>query len=119
MKLDGDYYPLNDSISWLSTCMEEMKQGIARIQRATDVARPTLIGRHQRASIDCLLPASIDNRKPALVDDNLPNPHSIKSQPDLHIREEIDQLVEWIYRALETKEERLDGRCDDIFPNGS
>ncbi|KAF2620901.1 hypothetical protein F2Q68_00039071 [Brassica cretica] len=30
-KLDGDYYPLNDSISWLTTCMEEMKQDIARI----------------------------------------------------------------------------------------
>ncbi|KAF3551886.1 hypothetical protein DY000_02008305 [Brassica cretica] len=26
MKLDGVYYPLNDSISWLMTCMEEMKQ---------------------------------------------------------------------------------------------
>ncbi|KAF3549746.1 hypothetical protein DY000_02006386 [Brassica cretica] len=36
MKLDGVYYPLNDSISWLTTCMEEMKQDIARIQNATD-----------------------------------------------------------------------------------
>ncbi|KAF3531546.1 hypothetical protein DY000_02039280 [Brassica cretica] len=39
MKLDGVYYPLNDSISWLTTCMEEMKQDIARIQHATNVAR--------------------------------------------------------------------------------
>ncbi|KAF3582423.1 hypothetical protein DY000_02031238 [Brassica cretica] len=31
MKLDGVYYPLNDSISWLTTCIEEMKQDIARI----------------------------------------------------------------------------------------
>ncbi|KAF3501013.1 hypothetical protein F2Q69_00042125 [Brassica cretica] len=31
MKLDGVYYPLNDSISWLTTCMEEMKKDIARI----------------------------------------------------------------------------------------
>ncbi|KAF3589565.1 hypothetical protein F2Q69_00030737 [Brassica cretica] len=38
MKLDGVYYPLNDIISWLTTCMEEMKQDIARIQHATDVA---------------------------------------------------------------------------------
>ncbi|KAF3490367.1 hypothetical protein F2Q69_00053639 [Brassica cretica] len=29
--------------------------------------------------------------------------------------EEIDQLVEGIYRALETTEERLDSRCDDIY----
>ncbi|KAF3539552.1 hypothetical protein F2Q69_00022594 [Brassica cretica] len=32
MKLDGVYYPLNDSISWLTTCMEEMRQDIAKIQ---------------------------------------------------------------------------------------
>ncbi|KAF3596511.1 hypothetical protein DY000_02020858 [Brassica cretica] len=79
MKLDGVYYPLNDSISWLTTCMEEMKQDIARIQRATDVARPTSIDRHQRASIDSLQPASIDNRLPALVDDNPPHSHTMKS----------------------------------------
>ncbi|KAF3583617.1 hypothetical protein F2Q69_00027040 [Brassica cretica] len=30
-------------------------------------------------------------------------------------REEIDQLVEGIYRALENIEDRLDGRCDDIY----
>ncbi|KAF2588647.1 hypothetical protein F2Q70_00039100 [Brassica cretica] len=46
MKLDGVYYPLNDSISWLTTCMEEMRQDIARIQRATDVSRSTSIDRH-------------------------------------------------------------------------
>ncbi|KAF3580894.1 hypothetical protein DY000_02030944 [Brassica cretica] len=45
MKLDGVYYPLNDSISWLTTCMEEMKQDIARIQHGTDVARPPSIDR--------------------------------------------------------------------------
>ncbi|KAF2550079.1 hypothetical protein F2Q68_00034241 [Brassica cretica] len=39
MKLDGVYNPLNDIISWLTTCMEEMKQDIARIQHATDVAQ--------------------------------------------------------------------------------
>ena len=25
IKLDGVYYPLNDNISWLTTCMEEMR----------------------------------------------------------------------------------------------
>ncbi|KAF3554480.1 hypothetical protein F2Q69_00015747 [Brassica cretica] len=39
----------------------------------------------------------------------------MKSQPDFHTREEIDQLVEGIYRAVETTGERLDGRCDDIY----
>ncbi|KAF2613277.1 hypothetical protein F2Q70_00011605 [Brassica cretica] len=107
MKLDGVYYPLNDSISWLSTCMEEMRKDIARIQRVTDVSRPT--------SIDSHLPASIDNRLPASVDDNPPHSHTMKSQPDFHIGEEIDQLVEGTYRALETTEERFDRRCDDIY----
>lgn len=32
MKLDGVYYPLNDSISWLTTRMEEMRHDIAMIQ---------------------------------------------------------------------------------------
>ncbi|KAF3589154.1 hypothetical protein F2Q69_00029070 [Brassica cretica] len=35
MKLDGIYHPLNDSICWLTTCMEEMRQDIDRIQQAT------------------------------------------------------------------------------------
>ncbi|KAF3509724.1 hypothetical protein F2Q69_00006264 [Brassica cretica] len=107
MKLDGVYYPLNDSISWLSTCMEEMRKDIARIQRVTDVSHPT--------SIDSHLPASVDNRLPASVDDNPPHSNTMKSQPDFHTREEKDQLVEGTYRALETTEERLDRRCDDIY----
>ncbi|KAF3607758.1 hypothetical protein DY000_02048857 [Brassica cretica] len=115
MKLDGVYYPLNDSISWLTTCMEEMKQDIARIQRATDVARPTSINNRLRTSIDGRLPTSIDNHIPTSVDDNPPHPHSIKSQPNFHASTKIDQIVEGIYRALEYIEERLDGRCDDIY----
>ncbi|WZZ50809.1 hypothetical protein YC2023_050916 [Brassica napus] len=39
----------------------------------------------------------------------------MKSQQNFHTREKIDQLVEEIYRALETTEESLDGRCDDIY----
>lgn len=115
MKLDGVYYPLNDSISWLTTCMEEMRQDIARIQRAADISRPTSIDRHRQASIESCLPALIDNRLPASVDDNLPHPHSMKSQPDFYTRAEIDPLVEEIYRALEPTKERRDGRCDGIY----
>ncbi|KAF3594861.1 hypothetical protein DY000_02021616 [Brassica cretica] len=125
MKHDGVYYPLNDSISWLTTCMEEMKQDIARIQHATDVARPPSIDRRRPPSIDNRQPpsidrhhrTSIDNPMPASINDSPPRPHTMKSQKDFHTREEIDQLMEGIYRALETTEERLDGRCDDInFP---
>ncbi|KAF3547867.1 hypothetical protein DY000_02007225 [Brassica cretica] len=39
----------------------------------------------------------------------------MKSQPDSYTRVEIDQLVEGIYRTLETTQERLDMRCDDIY----
>ena len=115
MKLDGVYYPLNDSISWLTTCMEAMRQDIAIIQRATDVSCSTSIDRHHHASIDSRLHASIDNRFPASVDDNPPHSHTVKSQPDFCTRGEIDQLVEGIYRALETTEERLDRKGDDIY----
>ncbi|KAF3555169.1 hypothetical protein F2Q69_00012446 [Brassica cretica] len=115
MKLDRVYYPLNDSISWQTTCMEEMRQYIARIQHATDVSRPTMIDRRRQASIDSHLPASIDNRLQASVDDNPPHSHMMKFQPDFHTKEEIDQLVEGIYRALKTTEEKLDRRCDDIY----
>ncbi|KAF2534172.1 hypothetical protein F2Q70_00029534 [Brassica cretica] len=123
IKLDGVYYPLNDSISWLTTFMEEMKQDIARLQNATDIARPPSIDRRRPQSIDSRQSpsidrhhhTSIDNRLTASIDTNPPRPHTMKSQQDYHTREEIDQLVEEIYRALETTEERLNGRCDDIY----
>ncbi|KAF3593580.1 hypothetical protein DY000_02020475 [Brassica cretica] len=123
MKLDGVYYPLNDSINWLTTCMEEMKQDIARIQNATDVARPPSMDRRHSQSIDSRQSPSIDkhhhtlidNRFAASIDINPPRPHTMKSQLNFHTREEIDQLVEGIYKVLETSEERLDGRCDDIY----
>ncbi|KAF3526803.1 hypothetical protein F2Q69_00047836 [Brassica cretica] len=115
MKLNGVYYPLNDSISWLTTCMEEMKQDIARIQHAADVARPPSIDRRRLPSIDRYNHTSIDNHMSASINDNPPHPHTKKSQKNFHTIEEIDQLVEEIYRALETTEERLDGRCDDIY----
>ncbi|KAF3559904.1 hypothetical protein F2Q69_00014020 [Brassica cretica] len=103
--------------------MEEMKKDIARIQNATDTARPPSINRGQPQSIDSRQSpsldrhhhASIDNCLAASIDTNPPHPHTMKSQPDFHTREEIDQLVEEIYRALESTEERFDGRCDDIY----
>ncbi|KAF3513375.1 hypothetical protein F2Q69_00005035 [Brassica cretica] len=91
------------------------EEGHSQIQNAIDVARPTSIDSSQSPSIDRHHHTSIDNRLAASIDINLPRPHTMKSQPDSHTREEIDQLVEGIYRALETTEERLDGRCDDIY----
>ncbi|KAF3575232.1 hypothetical protein F2Q69_00058976 [Brassica cretica] len=79
--------------------MEEMRQDITKTQPAADRHRPT----------------SVDNRLPASVDDNLPHSHPMKSQPYFHTRAEIDQFVGEIYGIIETKEERLDRRCDDIY----
>ncbi|KAF3589046.1 hypothetical protein F2Q69_00028799 [Brassica cretica] len=69
MKLDGVYYPLNDSFSWLTTCMEKMKQDIARIQHATDVARPPSIDRRRPPSIDRQHHTSINNHMSASIND--------------------------------------------------
>ncbi|KAF3593856.1 hypothetical protein DY000_02021297 [Brassica cretica] len=101
MKLDGVYYPLNDSISWLTTCTEEMKQDIARIQT--------------QCAAEATAPASIDRKISTSIDDNLTHSNPMKSQPNSYTRAEIDQLVEEIYRTLESAEERLDRRCDDIY----
>ncbi|KAF3499865.1 hypothetical protein F2Q69_00042365 [Brassica cretica] len=60
-------------------------------------------------------PASIDRHHSTSIDDDLTHSNTMKSQPDSYTRAEIDQLVEGIYRTLETTEERLDRRCDDIY----
>ncbi|KAF3489820.1 hypothetical protein F2Q69_00052670 [Brassica cretica] len=101
MKLDGVYYPLNDSISWLTTCTEEMKQDIARIQT--------------QCAAEATAPASIDRKISTSIDDNLTHSNPMKSQPNSYTRAEIDQLVEEIYRTLESAEERLDRGCGDIY----
>ena len=101
MRLDGVYYPLNDSISWSTTYMEEMGQDIAKIQT-------------QRAA-EATEPGSIDKHHSTSIDDDLIQSNPMKSQPDSYTRAEIDQLVEGIYRTLETTEERLDQRFDDIY----
>ncbi|KAF3570722.1 hypothetical protein F2Q69_00059021 [Brassica cretica] len=107
MKLDGVYYPLNDSISWLTTCMEEMRQDIAKIQCTAD--------KHRSPSINIHHPESIDRQHSTSIDDDPKNSHPMKAQPDFHTRAEIVQLVEEIYRSLETTEERIDRRCVDIY----
>ncbi|WZY88545.1 hypothetical protein YC2023_045280 [Brassica napus] len=92
-----------------------MKKDIARIHNANGSARPPSIDSRQSPSLERHLQASIDSRLAASIDTSPPRPDTMKSQPDFHTREDIDQLVERIYRALDTTEERLDGRCDDIY----
>ncbi|KAF3501583.1 hypothetical protein F2Q69_00043692 [Brassica cretica] len=54
MKLDGVYHPLNDSIGWLTTCMEEMSY-IARRPEAS-----TSIDRRNNISTDIRRQTSVD-----------------------------------------------------------
>ncbi|KAF3534930.1 hypothetical protein DY000_02041366 [Brassica cretica] len=72
MKLDGLYYPLNYNISWLTKCMEEMRQDIVRIQtqHAAEATAPPSIDRHHSPSIN----------------DDLTHSNPMKSQPDSYTR---------------------------------
>ncbi|KAF2540325.1 hypothetical protein F2Q68_00031013 [Brassica cretica] len=101
MKIDGVYYPLNDILSWLTTCLEEMRQDIARMQTQRAVEATTL------PSIDRNILTSID-------DDPSPSIPT-KSIPDSYTRAELDQIVQDIYGTLGESEDRLDKRCDDIY----
>ncbi|KAF2574384.1 hypothetical protein F2Q70_00004266 [Brassica cretica] len=76
MKLDGVYYPLNDIISWFTTCMEEMRQDIANMQahRAAKATTPE--------SIDRNIPTSVDRDLPKSIDDDPSQLNPMKSQPD-------------------------------------
>ncbi|KAF3599270.1 hypothetical protein F2Q69_00037155 [Brassica cretica] len=94
-------------------CGEQEKNKEAFQMQFDDVYYPW--NDRQHPSIDNRLHTSIDNRIPASVDNIPPHSPPMKSPQDFNTREEIDQLVEGIYRALETTEERLDGRCDDIY----
>ncbi|KAF3582512.1 hypothetical protein DY000_02029968 [Brassica cretica] len=115
MKLDGVYYPLNDSISWLTTCMEEMRQDIAIIQRANDVSRSILIDRHRQASIDSHLHASTDNRLPALVDDNRLPASVDDNPPHSHTRcDDIYFPMDLSISALTSKKEAIQGELVEI-----
>ena len=80
MKIDGVYYPLNDILSWLTTCLEEMRQDIARMQTQRAVEATTL------PSIDRNILTSID-------DDPSPSIPT-KSVPDSYTRTELDQIVQ-------------------------
>ncbi|KAF3484570.1 hypothetical protein F2Q69_00052853 [Brassica cretica] len=86
-----------------------------RFSESIDTRHQQSIDKTPQQSIDINNNASIDNRLAAAIDTNPPRPNTVKSQTDLHTREEIDQLVEGIYRAVEITKERLDGRCDDIY----
>ncbi|KAF3580888.1 hypothetical protein DY000_02030948 [Brassica cretica] len=63
-KLDDFYYPFDNSISWLTTCTEEMKQDLAMLQKQHGVGagRSTLIDAHTKILIDASIKALIDAR---------------------------------------------------------
>ena len=71
-RLDDIYYPFDNRISWLTTCMDEKKQNLAMLQTQHEVGegRSKSIDSRTRPSIDASIQASIDKRL-ALFDDRL------------------------------------------------
>ncbi|KAF3583394.1 hypothetical protein F2Q69_00030830 [Brassica cretica] len=77
-RLDGIYYPFNNSICWLTTHTNEMKQDIAMIKEQHAVGAGTsksiaahtqpLIAAHTQPSIDTRIQSSIDARLASFED---------------------------------------------------
>ncbi|XP_048621675.1 uncharacterized protein LOC106446274 isoform X1 [Brassica napus] len=63
-RLDDIYYPIDNSISWLTSSMDEMKQNLAMLQKQLEVdkGKSKSIDAHTQTSIDTSILASIDER---------------------------------------------------------
>ncbi|KAF3554488.1 hypothetical protein F2Q69_00015749 [Brassica cretica] len=85
LKLNGFYYPLNDCISWLTTCMEEMRKDIA-IKQTQRAAKATT-------------PASIDRNISTSIDDDPSQSNPTKSKPNSYTRAEEDSGDSEIHHA--------------------
>ncbi|KAF3603731.1 hypothetical protein F2Q69_00036301 [Brassica cretica] len=69
-RLDDIYYPFDNSISWLKTRTNEIKQDMAILQKqhAVDAGRSKSIATHAQPSIDAHIQASIDARLTSFED---------------------------------------------------
>ncbi|KAF3547874.1 hypothetical protein DY000_02007222 [Brassica cretica] len=108
MKLDGLYYLLNDSISWLTTCMEEMRQDIAKIQtQLGKIARFRYVLKydkfrlsyvnHEKVSIDNSIRTSIDTPFKISID------RTIAASIDASSRKLYGQALPWGYRSQDAR----------------
>src|SRR5690606_24046677 len=96
------YQPLNNNVNWLSTKIELLEKDL-------DVFCEEKHQRQKPKSIDIDISASIDIYISASIDT-----YEIPVEK-FYTRAEVDEIINKIYEALNTTEERLDKRCDDIF----
>ncbi|KAG5388529.1 hypothetical protein IGI04_030070 [Brassica rapa subsp. trilocularis] len=108
-RINDVYCPLNNNVDWLSTKIELLQQDLDTIRKkdqhpATSIDMCTftsLDAKAKSASIDMLRGPWIDGKKPVEL---LP-----------YTATEVDKITSKIYTALDTMEERLDKRCNDIY----
>ncbi|KAF2554248.1 hypothetical protein F2Q68_00033464 [Brassica cretica] len=87
-RINDVYYPLNYNVDWLSTKIELLQQDLDTIRKKDQ---------QPATSIDMCTITSLDAKL-------LP-----------YTAAEVDKITSKIYTAIDTMEERLDKRCDDIY----
>ncbi|KAG5388812.1 hypothetical protein IGI04_030353 [Brassica rapa subsp. trilocularis] len=126
-RINDVYYPLNNNVDWLSTKIELLQQDLDII-RKKDQQPATSIDVCTITSLDAKISA-MDDRLQTYEDmhDHFANSSSIdrlrgpwidgKNPVELlpYTAAEVDKITSKIYTAIDTMEERLDKRCDDIY----
>ncbi|KAF2552539.1 hypothetical protein F2Q68_00033473 [Brassica cretica] len=129
-RINDVYYPLNNNVDWLSTKIELLQQDLDTI-RKKDQQPATLIDVCNITSLDAKVSAmnerlrtyedmhdrfispakssSIDRLQGPWIDGKNP----VELLP--YTAAEVDEITSKIYTAIDTMEERLDKRCDDIY----
>ncbi|KAG5397577.1 hypothetical protein IGI04_019391 [Brassica rapa subsp. trilocularis] len=98
-RINDVYYPLNNNVDWLNTKIKLLQQDLDTI-RKKDQQPATSIDANS-FSIDRLRGPWIDGMNPVEL---LP-----------YTAAEVDKITSKIYTAIDTMEERLDKRCDDMY----
>ncbi|KAG5401125.1 hypothetical protein IGI04_015732 [Brassica rapa subsp. trilocularis] len=126
-RINDVYYPLNNNVDWLNTKIELLQQDLDTI-RKKDQQPATSIDVCTITSLDAKILA-MDNRLQTYEDmhDRFANSFSIdrlrgpwidgKNLVELlpYTAAEVDKITSKIYTTIDTMEERLDKRCDDIY----
>ncbi|KAG5397647.1 hypothetical protein IGI04_019461 [Brassica rapa subsp. trilocularis] len=129
-RVNDVYYPLNNNVDWLSTKIELLQQDLDTI-RKKDQQPATSIDVCTITSLDAKISA-MDDRLQTYEDmhDRFISPANSSSIDRLrgpwidgknpvellpYTAAEVDKITSKIYTAIDTMEERLDKRCDDIY----
>ncbi|KAG5414589.1 hypothetical protein IGI04_002156, partial [Brassica rapa subsp. trilocularis] len=129
-RINDVYYPLNNNVDWLSTKIELLQQDLDTIRKkdqqpATSIDMCTFTSLDAKVSamnerlrtyedmhdrfISPAKSASIDRLRGPWIDGKKP----VELLP--YTAAEVDKTTSKIYTALDTMEEQLDKRCDDIY----